>query len=113
MFAVEGAYLSLRRGRRYLLQFSNQRREILTDDFPENIEVHVVVAVDEAVTQADNLHPQDTSILCPLIGRDSTRRFPDDSSNRTKERLSGRSISKSARVLPRAICAASRAALSM
>lgn len=30
-------------------EFSNQRRQILDDDLPEDVEIHVVVTVDETI----------------------------------------------------------------
>ena len=48
------------------------------DDFPENVEIDVVVAVYEPVAQGDNLHPRNAGVLGALSGRDTARRFADD-----------------------------------
>src|SRR5919108_3549934 len=70
--------LALCNRRKYLFQFGNQRRQILADDFPENIEVYVVVAMDESVAQAHDLHPRNGRVLCALTYRDTARCFADD-----------------------------------
>lgn len=61
-----------------LLQLGNQRREIVGDDLPEDVEVDVVVAVNQPVAQADNLRPQDAGIPHPLRRRHATGRFAND-----------------------------------
>jgi hypothetical protein len=51
--------------------------------------------------------------LLALTRRDAARGFTDDLQQPHQRKIEGRSVSKSARALPCAICAASRAASSM
>jgi hypothetical protein len=44
---------------------------------PDDIEPHLVVAVDEPVTHADDLTPGDIRLCCPERGRDLACRLAD------------------------------------
>jgi hypothetical protein len=96
------------------LQPFNQRRQIVVQDCPEYIKIHLIVAMDQTVSEADDILPRNHRMIFAKLPTDSGRclaHYLQETDERQVE-LSV-CIQKSKRVFPRAISAASTAWSSM
>jgi hypothetical protein len=105
-FAVPCLGHRLLRSPKDCLQLFNQRRKVLLNDIPQDIQIHGVIAVDQPIAQPNDFGPGylPMSLLTSL--RNPRRGLPDDLDDTRQARQSISSLSKSSRVRPSIIATA-------
>jgi hypothetical protein len=60
------------------LEFRDKRWEIMLDGIPQNIEIHLVIAMDKTVSHPNDLRPRNPRILSAPLRANPNSRLTDD-----------------------------------